>query len=124
MNSQQDLLALEAGHGEAWKNANSASKNANEACKKAKKASEGPEEGCKEAMERQDEACDKAVEMEVDKSGFGDGDDVSSEVSRAAGDQAFNLKSPVPIPVWTIYKFIFRIGYFRWDFPSIRLDRL
>ena len=27
------MLALEAGHGEVWKNASSASKNVNEACK-------------------------------------------------------------------------------------------
>ncbi|CAL1151404.1 unnamed protein product [Cladocopium goreaui] len=61
-----DLLALEPGHGEVWKNASSA------------KELEDP---CKKAMEEQNEACDKATDMKVDNSGLGDEDDVSSEVS-------------------------------------------
>ena len=86
-----NLLKLEPGHGEAWRNASSASSNV-EACKKAKKASLEPEEPCKGAMEEQEEACDKASDMEVDKAWLGD--DGISEVSIDSKGFPMILKTP------------------------------
>ena len=57
------LLALEPRFGEAWK-------NASEACKKAKKVSE------ESSRKGEDEACNKAADMTVDKSWIENGDDV------------------------------------------------
>ena len=82
-----ELLALEPGHGEAWK-------NANEACKKVKKARKELEEPTKEPRGGEDEACDKATDMEVDKSWVQDGDDASSEVSLDSKGYPMMLKTP------------------------------
>ena len=52
------------------------------------------EDPCKEAMEEQNEACDKATGMKVDNSGLGDEDDVSSEVSLNSKGFPMILKTP------------------------------
>ena len=51
-------------------------------------------------MEEQDEACDKATDMEVDKSGLGDEDDVSSEVSTDSKGFTMILKTPEAEGKW------------------------
>ena len=79
-----ELLQLEPGHGEAWN-------NANEACKKVKKELEEP---TREPRGGEDEACDKATDMEVDKSWVQDGDDASSEVSMDSKGYPMMLKTP------------------------------
>ena len=75
------LLALEPRFGQAWK-------NASEACKKAKKVSE------ESSRKGEDEACNKAADMTVDKSWIENGDDVSSEVSMDSKGYPMMLKTP------------------------------